>query len=310
MLSLPLAEVLSTIASKIAERIIDDLLTSICLSIPAAMFSQGLGPVTRRQVLRAAGELFPKLTLLGLRDGQSLSLASEWMGNASSRIRVTGDDAIEPAYNERQQELGGSIGVNIRVAPYSGVSTAQASKIGEHIQSASGAMLAPLVPIVISRYPKDSDVESLRLVLRDDPLLRSEDLYDSPQKVVLVVKRCRVVITGSYHAGVFALAQGIPIIGLSSTPYYDGKFLGLRDQFGGGTELLRLGQPDFGPELLQCLRKMWDSAPVLRERLLGAARRQIALSESAYHDFAAAINGNGAEPCNLTSDQHHRSCEH
>jgi Polysaccharide pyruvyl transferase len=46
------------------------------------------------------------------------------------------------------------------------------------------------------------------------------------------VAGCRVVLTSSYHAAVFALARGIPAVGISSTPYYDGKFGGLRELYG------------------------------------------------------------------------------
>jgi polysaccharide pyruvyl transferase WcaK-like protein len=273
----------------VAERIMKDLLTGVYLSIPVAMFGQGLGPVTKSQVLRIVGELFPELTLLGLRNSQGFGLAVQWMGGASLRIRVTGDDAIGPAYNDRQCAMSGGVGVSIRVTAYSGVSKVQALQFGECMRAAAAIMPAPLVPIVISRHPKDADVECLRALLGDDPLLRSEDQYDSPQKVVSAVKRCRVVVTGSYHAGVFALAQGIPVIGVSSSAYYDGKFLGLRDQFGSGVEVLRLDEPDLGPHLLQCLRRMWDNAPVVREELLAAARKQIALSENAYREFATAV---------------------
>ena len=30
----------------------------------------------------------------------------------------------------------------------------------------------------------------------------------------------RLVITGSYHAGVFALAQGVPVLALAKSAYY------------------------------------------------------------------------------------------
>ena len=35
-----------------------------------------------------------------------------------------------------------------------------------------------------------------------------------------------VEVTGSYHAGVFALAQGIPVVGLLQSAYYEQKFIG------------------------------------------------------------------------------------
>jgi polysaccharide pyruvyl transferase WcaK-like protein len=280
----------------VAERIMEDLLTCVRLSIPAAMFGQGLGPISNPAILRTALELFPTLALVGLREGrQGLALASKWMGGAASRIRITGDDVVEPCYRGRPAALGDAIGMNIRVSGYSGVSPALALEIGDALRAAATAIPAPLVPIVISRHPKDSDADSLRALLPVDPLLRSATAYDSPEKVAATVGRCRLVVTGSYHAGVFALAQGIPVIGLCGSAYYDGKFLGLREQFGGGVEIVRVDQPRVGSELLQCVRTIWDSAPAQRERLFAAARRQIALSEGAYHDFSTALGQTATE---------------
>ena len=279
-----------------AQHVMKDLATSATLSIPVAMFGQGIGPVNNPSVLSTARELFPKLTMVGLREGrQGLALTSEWMGGAASRIRITGDDVVEPCYRGRPAALGDAIGMNIRVSGYSGVSPALALEIGDALRAAATAIPAPLVPIVISRHPEDSDAESLRALLPDEPLLRSATAYDSPEKVAATVGRCRLVVTGSYHAGVFALAQGIPVIGLCGSAYYDGKFLGLRDQFGGGVEIVRVDQSHVRGELLQCVRTMWDSAPVQREPLFAAARRQIALSEGAYHDFTTALGQTAAE---------------
>jgi polysaccharide pyruvyl transferase WcaK-like protein len=274
----------------VAERILGDLIAGTSLAIPVAMFGQGLGPVTNQEVLRMCRELFPCLSLIGLRDGQNgFRLAAEWMGEPSSRIRITGDDAIEPIYNKRSPNIGNNIGINIRVSNYSGVALPDAVRIADLLRAVASEMSVSLIPIVVSRHPKDSDANSLRAILGDEPMLRSDDNYDSPDKVASSVARCRVMVTGSYHAGVFAMAQGIPVIGLSRSSYYDVKFLGLREQFGGGLELLHLDRPDFGPELFRRVRTMWDGAPLWRDNLLAIASKQIELSKSAYRDFVSAL---------------------
>jgi polysaccharide pyruvyl transferase WcaK-like protein len=58
------------------------------------------------------------------------------------------------------------------------------------------------------------------------------------------VSRCRVVVTGSYHAGVFALAQGIPVVATAASRYYHDKFSGLADLFGGGGDIVDVGSPN------------------------------------------------------------------
>ena len=52
-------------------------------------------------------------------------------------------------------------------------------------------------------------------------------------------------MTGAYHAAVFALAQGIPVVCLSNSPYYLAKFQGLEDLFGVGCTIVTLSEPDF-----------------------------------------------------------------
>jgi polysaccharide pyruvyl transferase WcaK-like protein len=53
-----------------------------------------------------------------------------------------------------------------------------------------------------------------------------------------------VVVAGSYHAAVFALSQGIPVVALVKSPYYVNKMVGLGDQFGAGCEIVRLDEGD------------------------------------------------------------------
>jgi polysaccharide pyruvyl transferase WcaK-like protein len=275
----------------VACRIMEDLLLGASLSIPVAMFGQGLGPVKNPSVLNLAAQLFPKLTMIGLREGrQSYRLASEWAGGPSPRIRVTGDDAIEPVYHARPSSLGDGIGANLRLSHYSGVSHEQASRVAEVLWSAAKSAGTSVTPIVISRHPKESDAESVRALLGES-LLTSETDYDSPDKTAAAIARCRVVITGSYHAGVFALSQGIPVVGLAASEYYEGKFLGLSEQFGCGIDMVRLDQPDFATRLLHAVGTLWDAAPAWRDRLAAAAGAQIESGERAYGEFASVVRG-------------------
>lgn len=96
------------------------------------------------------------------------------------------------------------------------------------------------------------------------------------------IGQCRIVVTGAYHAAVFALAQGIPVVGLSASDDYSAKFLGLADQFGLGCETVDLGSPDRSERLAIALETAWLSAERVRLPLLEGARRQIALSHRAY----------------------------
>jgi colanic acid/amylovoran biosynthesis protein len=106
---------------------------------------------------------------------------------------------------------------------------------------------------------------------------------DTPLKVIQQAGRCRVVVTGAYHAAVFALAQGIPVVALANAPYYVSKFLGLEDQFGLGCETVFLSDPNLLEKLRTALERTWQSAEMVRLPLQNAAFRQIQSSWGAYY---------------------------
>ena len=93
-------------------------------------------------------------------------------------------------------------------------------------------------------------------------------------------------MTGAYHAAVFALSQGIPVVGISASDDYTAKFLGLEDQFGVGCETVLLGASGASEKLAGALERAWQLAEKVRVPLQEAARRQIALSQGAYERIA------------------------
>jgi colanic acid/amylovoran biosynthesis protein len=99
------------------------------------------------------------------------------------------------------------------------------------------------------------------------------------------LQRCRIVVTGAYHAAVFALAQGIPAVCLARSPFFVDKFLGLADQFGAGCEVLLLDDADLPKRLASAMERAWASAEQIRPVLLEAAARQIEISRAAYRKF-------------------------
>jgi colanic acid/amylovoran biosynthesis protein len=103
--------------------------------------------------------------------------------------------------------------------------------------------------------------------------------------VIKQITRCRIVVTGAYHAAVFALSQGIPVVGLAKSPYVVQKFLGLADQFGTGCQLVFLDGSDLYQALLAAMEKTWMCADELRSSLQEAALRQIGASRRAYQKF-------------------------
>ena len=110
---------------------------------------------------------------------------------------------------------------------------------------------------------------------------------------------CRVVVTGAYHAAVFALAQGIPVVALAKSAYFSSKLLGLEDQFGEGCQTILLNEPDLPQRLCSAIERAWQNADELREPLQTAALRQIELSRRSYERVKDLAVG-----CSKTTARH------
>ena len=109
-------------------------------------------------------------------------------------------------------------------------------------------------------------------------------------------------MTGAYHLAVFALSQGIPVVALTSTAYYDDKFVGLNAMFGQGLTLVRLDDPELEQTLVTAIDRAWQAAPVVREPLRAAARMQIDASRAAFDRVATLIQEHTTAPIGSTLD--------
>jgi colanic acid/amylovoran biosynthesis protein len=257
--------------------------------LPTFLFGQGLGPLQSPLLLGLCRQVFPELTVLGLREGKaSLPLALS-LGAASDRVAVTGDDAIELARSRVPQSLGNNIGVNLRVASYSQVGEDLLGRVRDVLHRVRAKHEVQLVPIPISHHVEDSDIATLEfLVGPGDENIAS---LDTPEKVILNVGKCRIVVTGSYHAGVFGLSQGIPVVGLAKSPYYQDKFAGLANQFKGGCQVVAMHEQNF-PELLEsAMEEAWQAAPVTRDMLLAQAEAQVQASRQAWEKLKQTMVG-------------------
>jgi polysaccharide pyruvyl transferase WcaK-like protein len=263
------------------------------LGKPTALLGQGMGPIAGRHLAGRMKAVLPDLNLITLRE-QRLGLPLlHQLGVAQDRIMTTGDDAIEMAYRARPTHLGDGIGINVRMAEYSGFDAELFQTLRETLQAIARQLSAPLIPAPISRNnwrEELSDSKSIQTLMQgyDDTSDGGWEL-ETPLQVIQQIGRCRVVVTGSYHAGVFALAQGIPVIGLVKAQYYSDKFLGLADQFRGGCEAVVLDDSQWAEKLSAAILKAWDQAESVRPQLLDAAAQQMALGHGAYQRIAQLV---------------------
>src|SRR6185369_1281526 len=91
---------------------------------------------------------------------------------------------------------------------------------------------AQLIALPISRDIREPDHEVIReLVSGCENVVFEERRFDTPTELIRKVGKCRVVVTGAFHPAVFALGQGIPVIGLVKSQEYKIKFRGLYNEF-------------------------------------------------------------------------------
>ena len=249
--------------------------------VPTAMMGQGIGPLRDESLRRFAGSVLPHVDLIALREARSSSPLLHDLGVAGDRIFTTGDDAIEIAYRGAAATFGKAVGVNLRSAFYSEVGAELVDPVRDGLAESARRHGAPLVSVPISHVPGEEDALTIaRLVGEHD---HGTGPVPVPLPALLErIRGCRVMVTGSYHAGVFALASGIPVVALARSTYYIDKFLGLADQFGGGCDLVILEEPGIADRLVAAVDGAWREAEQVRPRLLDAAARQIQLGHVAY----------------------------
>jgi len=246
------------------------------------MFGQGIGPVTTRALEAELAQTLPQLDLICLREAEQGGEVLRRAGVHAGRSLVTGDDAIEIGYRARQAVLGRNCGINIRSAAYSAAEP-HVSTVSRTVTLFAEHNGLALEPLPVSRHSNEDDARTLARVfagrLSDfsgGAVIRTAD--DLCRRISL----CRVVVTGSYHAGVFALAQGIPVVALAGTSYYFGKFSGLAHQFHGGVAVVDMSAAGLEESLTQALHQFWGNAEELRPALLQAAEQQVRAGLLAY----------------------------
>jgi colanic acid/amylovoran biosynthesis protein len=251
-----------------------------------AMFGEGLGPLSDPKIIRLTKKVFPKLLALGVREGLTSPNLARKSGIRNERLFITGDDAIEFALNEDSISTRECIGVNIRQALYAGNIFDKVYEIPRVVTKITKAHGIPIVPIPITKEKPISDLESIdKLFELDEVEYQLAQEIDSVYDLLRQIKRCRLVITGSYHAGVFALACGVPVVCLSGTRYYDLKFEGLSGQFGVGCHIVDYRSETFPDELYLAIQKLLNFHEDESAYLIKKANEQRDCSIAAWDFF-------------------------
>lgn len=259
---------------------------SVQMGIPTAVMGQGIGPLFNHELRKLASATLGQVRLIAVRERLTSPSILTSLGISGDRVRVTGDDAIELARSLTPARLGTGVGLSIRAAEYSNVARGNIDALQPALHQFANRHSAALVAIPIMRGTQTPDTDSIaKLCSGYEGAIRDGSNLDSPERTAAAVHHCRMVLTGTYHAAVFALAQGVPTVCIANSEYYAAKFSGLADQFGAGCTVILLDSADAARRLELAMRDAWHSADDIRPQLLAAADRQIATSRSAYREL-------------------------
>jgi len=261
------------------------------LGKPTVMVGQGIGPVTDAELEARLRSVLPSVSLLLIREEKVGRPLLEALGVKPEQIVMTSDDAVEMAYEARTSGWGTGLGINLRLSHYTEVKGGYIGKIKPVLHRVAGKYKAKLISIPISQDIREADSDVIQQLMngydRVDPGWRR---YETPRELIRKVGQCRLVVTGAFHAAVFALSQGIPAIGLVKSEEYVIKFAGLKNDFGAGCEVFHLDDEHLQEKLSVAMDSLWTSVETLRPQLLNAAKQQIDWGHAGYQQVTQLVS--------------------
>lgn len=144
------------------------------------------------------------------------------------------------------------VGVNIRIAKYSGISTAIVEEFREVLDGLRSSLTVAFLAVPVTSFAGDSDVSSLRQINKGGDFFADNEIeVETVEELIGRAAQSSLMITCSYHAGVYAISNDVPTLLLTSNPYYDQKMNGLIDAF-----------PNARVDLIDLRSKDWKSSLV------------------------------------------------
>ena len=266
--------------------LLDEVEAALDQGVPVAMVGQGFGPMRDERLVARATTVLPRASLVAVRERRLAVPLLEALGVPADRVAVTGDDAVEAAWSARPAAPAESgIGLSLRVATYAGVGADAVAAVGRVVRAAADSHGSGVVPLPISLYPSEEEAGTLARIAGVD----APEPVESVLGAIALAGRCRAVVAGSYHAAVFALAQGVPAIGLASSPYYASKLEGLREEVGGRMAVVRAGGRLFEERLRAAIDTAWETPAADRATLVEIAGRQVEAGRAAYARLAELV---------------------
>ncbi|CAM3348591.1 polysaccharide pyruvyl transferase CsaB [Paenibacillus lupini] len=202
------------------------------LGKPTFIYSQGIGPVTRRWMDPLIRGVMRKSAYVSVRDAESAELLKR-IGVPHSRIEVVPDPVMGlplPAGSAAVERAEAAVAA--AAVPVVGVSLRHWRKDGADLGRAADALaeLASRRPVRLRFLPfhMPDDAETSKLVmerlagrLSGGSTAELAAPGDDPQQMLLEVSRCDALFGMRLHALIYAANQMVPMLGLSYDPKID-----------------------------------------------------------------------------------------
>ena len=268
-----------------AASLLETLALAQAKSIPTAIMFAGFEPVQNAALCATARSVLPKIDLVGCRERLVSPRVIESFGVNAQNVAIGGDDAIEIAYAVPPGDPGTMIGFVLRQSEYSGVDGAIAGRIAAAVARAATRLRRKLV-VLPTNLGLPSDVEVSREALATVHVSAAGPRSDSLESLFAAIDRCRFVVTGAYHTGVFALSRGRPVIALAGNRHYGVKFRGLAAHFGVGCDVIDLDD-EFEPKLVEAIAAAENAAESLGPATTAVASKHLATQRALWDRLRA-----------------------
>lgn len=272
------------------DSVIETAEIAVSVGKPVYFCGQGFGPLENPSIVARLTKLLKRAKRVSIREAGNSADFLDDIGISDDKVMCTGDDALTLIRDCDSHRSRTDIGLNLRVSGYSGLSSETLVLFRDGLGQFLDARQTHSSTIPISFFENEDDNTRVNDLMNGLNNHDSTLVDDSPAGIVAAVGKCRMVITGSYHAAVFALSQGVPVIALVASEYYKRKFGGLLLQFGTGIHLLSLDQINDANAVFERISQVYDSAPEVSGPLLAAAARQQTLAGQYYSTIFAELN--------------------
>lgn len=216
---------------------------------PVAFIGQGIGPLTKTQNLAAAERMLSRADLITVRDNDSLALVRS-MPSVHAETVLTLDWAtlLTPTRTDREEarRLHRDL---LNGAPFHAVSFHRRATTSRHelaelsallkgfsIRAAAEGNRVLVIPTMRGRRYSD-DAATAEILMRQwggGTRANVVTLAERPDARVVrsLLARADALVATRYHALVFALSEGIPVVGVAHDEYYVQKLRGVSRLFG------------------------------------------------------------------------------